>query len=112
MFRIVAPTVVLPTSVHTNFIPDDTTGYCFSPHDFDHRERGRRMQIVGLSDLGPSQKSGTSSIFTWVQADTASLASPAQSSSLDITSNTLAAVMCDAEDLCSANTAYDPESFL
>ena len=49
-------------------------------------------------------------IFTSVQADTASLACPARPGSLEITPRTLAAVMCDAEDPCSVNTAYEPES--
>ena len=38
-------------------------------------------------------------------ADTASAACPAQPGSLDIMSMTFAAVMCDADDPCSVNTA-------
>ena len=38
------------------------------------------------------------------------LASPAHPGSLEITSKTLEAVMCDAEDLCSVNTAHEPVS--
>ena len=53
---------------------------------------------------------GASSILTWVLADTASAACPAHPSSLEIMSMTFAAVICDADDPCSVNTAYGPES--
>ena len=43
-------------------------------------------------------------------AETASLASLAQSGSRVITSDTLAAAMCDAEEPCSVNAAQDPAS--
>ena len=49
-------------------------------------------------------------MFTGVYAGTASLVSPAQSSKQEMTSNSLAAVMCDTEDPCQVNTAYEPES--
>ena len=48
--------------------------------------------------------------FPCVKADPASPACPAHLGSLDVTSRTLAAVMCDAEDPCSVNTAHEPES--
>ena len=44
-------------------------------------------------------------------ADTVSGACPAHPGSLDIMSMIFAAVICDADDPCSQNTAYDPESF-
>ena len=44
-------------------------------------------------------------------ADTASLASPAQSGSREISSITLATVKSDAEEPRSVNTAQDPESY-
>ena len=53
---------------------------------------------------------GASSILTWVLADTASAAWPAHPNSLEIMSMTFAAVICDADDPCSVNTAYGPES--
>ena len=53
---------------------------------------------------------GASSILTWVLADTASAACPAHTGSLDFMSITFPAVTCDADDPCSVNTAYDPES--
>ena len=43
--------------------------------------------------------------FSWVQADTASAACPAHPSSLDMISMTFAAVISDADDPCSVNTA-------
>ena len=49
--------------------------------------------------------------LTWEKEDTASAACPAHPISLEIMSMTFAAVICDADDLCSVNTAYDPESF-
>ena len=48
---------------------------------------------------------GASSILTWVYADTASAACPAHPGNLDMISMTYAAVICDADDLCSVNTA-------
>ena len=48
--------------------------------------------------------------LNWVQADTASAACPAHPGSLDITSITFAAATCEADDPCSVNTAYEPES--
>ena len=50
------------------------------------------------------------SISTWVSAETASAACPAHPGSLEIMSMTFAAVICDADDPCSVNTAYEPES--
>ena len=43
--------------------------------------------------------------------DTASAACPAHPGSRDIMSMTIAAVICDADDPCSVNTAYEPESY-
>ena len=49
------------------------------------------------------------SILTWVQADIASAACPAHPDSREIISITFAAVICEADDPCSVNTAHDPE---
>ena len=54
------------------------TWSCILPQDCGHRERGTRIPITGQSDLGNLDTPGASFIFTWVQADTASLPSPAQ----------------------------------
>ena len=59
----------------------------------------------GHSDLGIFNNVDSSSLLTWVLADAASAACPAQAGSLDFKSITFAAVICDADDLCSVNTA-------
>ena len=80
-------------------------------HDFGHTCVGRGIQISGHSDFGIFNYVGASSILTWVLADTASAARPAQPSSLEMISMTFAAVICDADDSCSVKTAYGPKSF-
>ena len=59
----------------------------------------------GHSDLGIFSNFGASSILTWVYADTAPAACPAHLGNLEIISMTLAAVIFDADDPCSVNTA-------
>ena len=78
---------ILHMDVRTHVFQNGTTGSSILLHKFGHRERGRRIQIVGSS--------GASSIVTW------------QQSNLEITPITLAAVRCDAEDPYSVNTAYE-----
>ena len=78
--------------------------------DFYHLCFGRRIQISGHSDFGILNNVDGSSILTWVQADTVSAACLAHPGSLDTMSMIFAAVICDADDPCSVNTAYDPES--
>ena len=78
--------------------------------DFVHLCFGRRIQKSGHSDFGIFNDDGASAILTWEKADSASAACPAHPGSLEIMSMTFAAVMCDADDPCSVNTAYDPES--
>ena len=70
-------------------------------HDLGHFCRGRRIHISGHSDFGIFNKVGASSIVTWVYAETASAACPAHPDSLDVTSITFPAVICDADDPCS-----------
>ena len=48
--------------------------------------------------------------LTWVKADTASAACPSHPGNLDMIPMTFATVICDADDPCSVNSAYDPES--
>ena len=62
-------------------------------------------KMSGHSDLGIFCNLGVSSIFTWEKADTASAACPAQPGSLEMIPMTFAAVICDADDPCSVNTA-------
>ena len=61
--------------------------------------------MSGHSEFGIFNNLGASSIFTWVEADTASAACRAHPGSLDMISMTFAAVTCDADDPCSVNTA-------
>ena len=61
--------------------------------------------MSGHSDFGIFNNLRASSIYTWVKADTASAACPAQPGILEMISMTFAAVICDAEDPCSVNTA-------
>ena len=84
--------------------------WIFLDHDFCHLCRGGRIQTSGHSDLGIFNNLWASSIFTRVLADTASAACPSQPGNLEMISMILTAVIWDAEDLCSMNTAKDPES--
>ena len=61
--------------------------------------------MSGHSDFGIYNNFGAISIFTWVSADTAPAACPAHPGSLDMISITFVAVICDADDPCSVNTA-------
>ena len=79
--------------------------FVFFDRDVGHLCFGRRIQISGHSDFGVFNDDGASSILTWVSANTASAACPAQPGSLAMTS-----VICDADGPCSINTACDPES--
>ena len=79
-------------------------------HDLGHLCRGRRIQKSEHSDFEILSNLGASSNFIWVYVDTASAACPSQSGNLAITSITSAAVIWDAEEPCSARTAWAPES--
>ena len=68
------------------------------------------LQMSGRSDFGILSSFGASSIIAYVSADTASAACPEHPGSLVILSMTFAAVICDADDPCSVNTACAPES--
>ena len=66
---------------------------------------GRCIQIPGHSDFGIFNDDGASSMLTLCKDDIASAACPAHPGSLAMTSITFAAVICDADDPCSVNTA-------
>ena len=74
-------------------------------HDFGYLCLGGRIQISVQSDFGIFNNDGASSILTWAQLDTASAACPAHPGCLALTSINFAAVICDADDPCSVNTA-------
>ena len=105
--QTVLPTACMWVSVQISF--KRYTGSSMFDHDVQLC-RGRRIQISGHSDFENLSNFGTSSIRSWVQADTASAACPAESGNLAVTSITFAAVICDADEPCSVNTAYEPES--
>ena len=83
-----------------------TTGSSILDHDLGYLWR---IHISGHSDFGFFNSVGASSILTWEKAFFASAACPAHPGSLGI-AITFAAVICDADDPCSLNTAYDSES--
>ena len=60
---------------------------------------------VWTFDLGIFKNVGLSSIFTSEKTDTASAACPSQPGNLEMISMTFVAVMCDAVDPYSMNTA-------
>ena len=97
--------IVLLKDDRTDSVQEERLG-----HDFGHLCRGRQIQMSGHSDFGIFNNLWASSIFTWEKADTASAACPSQPGNLEMISMILAAVIWDAEDPCSVNTAYDPES--
>ena len=103
--QIAFPRIVLPKDDHTDSLSRGTTGSSILDHDFGHLCRGRRIQMSGHSDLGIFNNFGACSIFTRVQADTASAACPAQPGSLEMISMTFPAVICDADGRCAVNTA-------
>ena len=61
--------------------------------------------MSGHSDLGIFNNLGAFSIFSWEKANIASAACPSQPGKLEMISMTFAAVICDADDPCSVNTA-------
>ena len=88
----------------------DTTGSSMFAQDLGHLCRGRRIHTSGHSDFGILSNLGASSNCTWVYADAASAACPVQSGRPAKTSITFAAVIDKANNPCSVNTAYAPES--
>ena len=96
---------VLPKDDHTDFAQEDRLGSSVLDQDFGQLCFGGRIQMSGHSDLGIFNNAGASYILTWVQADTASAACPKHPGSLEMISMLLLAVICDADDPCSVNTA-------
>ena len=103
--QIAFPLTVLPKDDRTVFVQEERLGLRYWTTDFGHWCRARRIQTSGHCDLEILRKLGASSIFTWVYADTASAACPSQPGNLEMISMILAAVIWDAEDPCSVNTA-------
>ena len=100
-FPIVAPAAVLPTGVRANVLRAVPRGLACPLMIF-----GGGIVVDNSRKLEHCHP-GTPNRFG---VDTASLACPAHPRSRKVTSRTLAAVTCDAEDPCSVNTAYELES--
>ena len=64
-----------------------TTGSSMFDHDLSLLCRGKRIHTSGHCDFGNLNNFGTSSILSWVQADTASAACPAEPCGLAMTSH-------------------------
>ena len=93
-----------------------TTGSSVFDHDFGHLCRGRRIDISGHSDFGILSNLRESSVLTGCNRKLRRLyvlhnqEVSAQSRRLVMTSLTFEAVICNADEPCSVNTAYEPES--
>ena len=94
LLRVFVPTTTLLVAmVHTRFR--------MRSHDHGFRDRSVRIQITGHSPSGNFNNLGASSIFhrsllklhRWLRLR-----------------NQAVANLCDAEEPCSVNTAYDPEA--
>ena len=103
--QIAFPIIVLPKDDHAHFVQEERHGSSILDHDLGHLCRSRRIQMSGHFAFEIFNNLGAFSIFNWVQADTASAACPTQPGSLEMISMTFAAVICDADDPCSVNTA-------
>ena len=102
--------MVLPKDDRSHFVQEERLNLPYWTMIWAILCFGRRIQTSGHSDFRIFNSDGASTILTWVSADTASAACLAHPGSLDMTSITFAAVICAADDPCSENTAYDPES--
>ena len=110
LLRVLVPSIIPIMDVRTSVFPMAPQALVMLSHDLGLRERGKRIQMTGHSASGNLNHLGTSSNSTWVYADTASLASPAQSGSREVASRNLAGVLFDAEEPCPVITAWEPES--
>ena len=90
--RTVFPTRGQQLDVRTKFVQEEPLDLQCLTMILAITCRGRRIHISGHSYFEILSNFGSSSILTWVQADTASADYPAQSGSLVVTSVTFAAV--------------------
>ena len=89
--QIAFPKRVLPKDDRTDSVQEERLGLPYWTIDFGHLCCGRRIQLSGHSDFGIFNNLEASSIFTWVQADTAFAACPSQAGNLEMISMILAA---------------------
>ena len=104
------PTAILPVGDHTRFVREGFNRTSIvSVFDWS----GRLAHTFGRLFSGTRSKSGACDMCTCVQADTASLASPAMPRSLDILyPGFFPAVTCEADGPCSVNIGLYPPSHL
>ena len=107
--RIAFPIIVLSEADHTDFAQEERLDLPYWTKILANCVSVDVPKYLHILTSEFSITNGSSSFLTWVYADTASAACPAHPGSLAMTSITFAAVMCDADDPCSVNTAYDPE---
>ena len=100
-FRKLQFTQVLPKDDHTESVQEEQLGF---PNWTMILAICVVVDASRYLDILTFKKFGASSIFTWVQAGSASAACPEHPSSLEIMSMTFAAFICNADDPCSANT--------
>ena len=105
IFQIAFPITVLPKDDHTDFAQEERLGLPYWTMILAICVVVDESKCLDIPVLEFSIIFGASSIFTFVQAYTASAAGHAHPGSLDMISMTFAAVICDADDLCSVNTA-------
>ena len=92
------PTVDLLKDDRTDFAQEERTGSSILDHDLGVCVLVDESKNLDILTLGFFNNLGASSILAWVYADTASAACPAHPGGLDITSISLTAVICDADD--------------
>ena len=93
------------------FRPRGTTGSSICAQDFGRLCRGTRIHTCGHSNLRMLEQSGSIlHLLPWCMLTRRQLFCPSQSGSLSLTSIHFAAVICDADEPCSVNAAYEPES--
>ena len=109
--QIVVPTAIVLMCVLTNFsrvVPRDLE---FRPHDLGRRGRGGRIQMTGHSDPAiPILPLARLSSSPECKPTLHQLLVLRILEVLKSISGTLPAVICDAEDPCSVNTAVEPVS--
>ena len=104
--QIAFPTTVLPKDGHTDFAQEERLGLPHWAMIWAILCRGRHIKMSGHSDLGIFWNFGASSFFNLsVSRYCVSCLSCAPWQALNMISMTFAAVICDADDPCSVNTA-------
>ena len=99
------PITILPKDDHTDFVQEERLGLPYWTMIQTICVVVDESTSLNIPILEFENDLWASFIFIWVQADTASAACPAQAGNLEIISMIFAAVVWEAEDPCSVNTA-------